>query len=92
MYQSRIMRAIDLWLNSSLTLSCTVLFNVAFHQLSKTTSSVGYLRPSDLIFRLLSGLKMDIDLPGPQSNSMVSLIGKIVPWSVSNVSAFQHAV
>ena len=58
------MRAIDLWLSSNLTLSCTVLFNVAFHQLSNTTSSVGYISPSDLILRLLSGVNIDIDLPG----------------------------
>ena len=34
--------AIDLWLNSRRTRSCVALLSVAFHQLSKTTSSFDY--------------------------------------------------
>ena len=81
------MSAIDLWLNSSFTLSCEALFSVAFHQLSNTTSSVGHSRPSDFILRLLSGLNIETFLPSPHSISYVSVMAKIVLWSetISNV-------
>ena len=43
----------------SFTVSAMLLLRVAFHQLSKTTSSVGYIKPSDFMRKLLSGVKMD---------------------------------
>ena len=57
-------RAIEGWLNSSLTLSCVDLFSVAFHQLSNITSSVLYARPSDFILKVLSGEKIEISKDG----------------------------
>ena len=43
--------------------------SVAFHQLSKMTSSVFHANPDDFILRELSGLNMDICLPMPQTDA-----------------------
>ena len=87
LFQSIIIRAIDLWLNMSFTVSSELLLRVAFHQLSNTTPSVGHSSPSDRIRRVLSGVKMEILRPVPHCSSTVSVTGMMVSWSemMSNV-------
>ena len=79
--QSMMTRAIDLWLKTSFTLSSPALLSVAFHQLSKTTSSSGHTSPSEWILRVLSGVITDIRRPVPHISSMVSVTGNMVSQS-----------
>ena len=73
--------ALEGWLKVSLTVSSEALLSVAFHQLSKTTSSKGHSRPVDFMVRLLSGVMIEILLPFPIASSQLSVIANIVLWS-----------
>lgn len=70
--------ALDGWLNFNFTSSSQLSFSVAFHQLSKITLSVLYLRPVEQICRELSGVSIEILLPVPHEKSKLSVIGNIV--------------
>ena len=65
----------------SLTSSVSAMFSVAFHQLSKITPEVCHFSPSDLILSELSGDNIDISLPSPTKNDVVSVIANEVVQS-----------
>ena len=76
--QSRMMRAMEGWERVRLTVSVVARLRVAFHQLSKTTPSVGHWRPREVIRRVLSGLNREMARPVPMCSSQEPVMAKAV--------------